>query len=102
MKRLVTFGIFIAFASLVLCAVAANAKENVENVYGKGREGPASPNTTADQERKYRWRSSARRARRESISDVESKGAAAIRKGRRQRGARSRHRKVERDQALHN
>src|SRR6266566_1929042 len=94
---------FYRLRELGSCAVATNnAKENVENVYGEGREGPASPNPTADQERKYRWRSSARRARRESISDVESKGAAAIRNSRRQRGARSRHRKVERDQALHN
>src|SRR5260370_34582601 len=93
---------FFGLGGLGPCALAANEKENVENVYGKGREGPASPNTTADQERKYRWRSSARRARRESISDVESKGAAAIRKSRRQRGARSRHRKVEKDQAVHN
>src|SRR6266446_2862132 len=94
---------FYRLRELGSCAVAANAKENVENVYGKGRgESAASPDATADQERKYRRRSSACRAGWESISDVESKGAAAIRKSRRQRGARSRHRKVERDQALHN
>src|SRR5260370_22383754 len=91
---------FFGLGGLGPCALAANEKESLENVYGKGRESPASPNTTADQERKYRWRSSARRARRESLSDVESKAAAPRRKSRTQLGSPSRHRTTARDQGL--
>src|SRR5258708_35498222 len=78
-------------------------KKSREEVPRESRlKGEADPTPTATQETEHGRCSSARRAWWKPVSDVESKSAAAVRPGRGQCGARSRHREMEGHQALHN
>src|SRR5262249_15467045 len=79
----------------------ATAPTAQENVRSQGRESAGRADSAATQEGKYRWRSSTRCPRRQSISNAKSEGATGVRNGRGQRGARSRYGKVEGHQALH-